>query len=96
MKDSNEKTLKQAIEELIDAYRLQNGLTESKAIHAWEEIAGEFIAKRTEALYIRKNTLFVKINSAALKSELFYSKTNLMDAMNDAVGKKVIEDIVFL
>lgn len=96
MKNSNEQTLKEVIQSLLEAYRLKDGLQESKLIHSWDKIAGPFIAKNTESIYIRKKTLYVRIGSPALKNELSFARSKLIDALNKEVQQEVIEEIVFL
>jgi hypothetical protein len=96
MKNSNEQTLKEVIKELLEAYRLQDGLQESKLIHAWDAVAGAFVAKNTEKIYIRNKTLYIHLRSPALKNELSYEKSKLIDSLNKAVGSAVIRDIVML
>ena len=96
MKNSNEQTLKEVIRELLEAYRLNEGLQESKLIHSWDEVAGGFVAKNTEKIYIRNKTLFTRLRSPALKNEISYEKSRLIDALNKAVGSEVITDITLL
>jgi len=96
MKNSNEQTLKEVIQALIDTYRLKDGLQESKLLQSWDKIAGPFIAKNTESLFIRKKTLYVRIGSPALKNELSFAKSKLIDALNKEVKQEVINEIVCL
>jgi hypothetical protein len=46
-------------------------------------------------LNIRKKTLFVKLDSSALKNELSFSKERIIKSLNDEVGEVVIDKIVF-
>lgn len=96
MKKSNEQTLKEVIQSLLETYRLNKGMQESRVITSWDKIAGNFVAKNTEKLYIRNNTLFIRLNSPALKNELAFEKTRLIQAINKSVDQEVITDIVFL
>jgi hypothetical protein len=93
---TNESTLKQVIEELIESYRLKDGLTTAKLVSSWEKIAGSYISERTEKIFVRGNKLFLKLNSPALKSELSFAKSKLIKSLNDAAGREVITEIVFL
>ena len=54
------------------------------------------IAKHTKDLYIKNKKLFIRIDSPALKNELTYSRSTLMEKLNEATGANVIEEIVFL
>ncbi len=96
MKNSNEQTLKEVIDELLKTYRLQDGIYESRLINSWEKVAGKLIARHTERLFIRKKTLYIKLDSAALKHELSFAKSKLINSLNNTVNKEVIQDIVLL
>ena len=57
---------------------------------------GAPIAKRTNKLFVKNRTLFVELNSAALKHELSLSKSKIMSIFEEEFGRKLIDDIVFL
>jgi len=92
---SNEITIKQAIEQLLKAYRLDDKMNEVRLINSWEKVVGKLISKHTTNLYIKKKKLFVSLDSAALKTELSYSKEKIIEMLNNEVGQKTINDIFF-
>ena len=95
MKSSNEYTLKQAIEALIDQYKIQERLSETVVINDWEKIVGKMIARHTKNIYIKKRILFIELDNAALRNELSYAKTRLILAINKSLNSEAIDDIVF-
>ena len=95
MRRSNDQKLGEVIQELLKLYRLEDKLNEVKLMNSWEEVVGEMIAKHTKDLYIKRSTLFVILDSPALKNELSYSKTQIKESLNEAVGRDVIEEVVF-
>lgn len=96
MARANEQSLKEVINELLAAYRLDGKLHEFRLINSWESLMGISVAKHTSKIYINKQTLFVQISSAALRNELSYAKTKLVGLLNKEAGHEVINDIVFL
>ena len=92
----NEHTLKEAITELLNVYRLNDGLTEAQLIKSWETTAGSYVAKFTEHISIRNGVMYIKISSPALKNELSYARNELLETLNTKAKKKVIKDIIFL
>lgn len=96
MARANEQSLKEVINELLAAYRLDGKLHEFRLINSWESLMGISVAKQTTKIYINKQTLFVQISSAALRNELSYAKTKLVGLLNKEAGHEVINDIVFL
>ncbi len=96
MKNSNEQTLKEAITELLKSYKLENGVNNSRLIKSWDQVTGDMISKHTERIFIKKNTLYVKLDSPALKHELSFARNKLIKLLNKSVKQNIIEDIVFL
>jgi predicted nucleic acid-binding Zn ribbon protein len=95
MRRSNDQKLSEVIRELLKAYRLDNKLNEVRLIKSWDEVVGKMISKHTKNLYIKRRTLFVTLDSPALKNELSFARTKIIEALNKEVGEEVIEEIVF-
>jgi len=96
MKISSDRPLGEVLKELIDTYHLEGKLNEVKVIHSWENVVGEMIARHTKDLYIKKGKLFVKIDSPALKNELIYSSSTIVEKLNIEAGCKVVQEIIFI
>ena len=95
MKHSNDLSLGEAIKEFLQVYRLEDKLNETRIMKAWEKVLGKMVANHSRDLYIRNRVLHVKIDSAALRNELSYSKEKIVKALNKEVKAEVIEDVVF-
>ena len=52
-------------------------------------------ANYTSNLYIRNQTLYVHLTSAALRQELMMGREKLVRALNQKVGATVITNIIF-
>jgi predicted nucleic acid-binding Zn ribbon protein len=76
---------KSRIKGAIQAYQIEA---------VWEQVMGKTIAKYTESLKVINKTLFITTNVAPLKQELLYQKEKIKLRVNEALGDKVIEDIV--
>jgi predicted nucleic acid-binding Zn ribbon protein len=94
MPRSNDQSLGDAIREFLHSYHLEDKLNETRVIQAWGKIVGPMVEKHTHGLYIRSRILFVKVDSAALRQELLFSRSKLVVALNNEVKSNVIEDIV--
>ena len=62
----------------------------------WLNVMGKNVSQYTENIYIKNNTLFLKINSSALKQELSYGKDKIIDNFNNEIGSDEIKKIVFI
>ncbi len=60
----------------------------------WEAVMGKTIARYTDNLKVINKTLYVTTNVAPLKQELLYQKDLIKKRVNEALGERVIEDVV--
>ncbi len=60
----------------------------------WEELMGKTIAKYTDSIQIINKTLFINTTVAPLKNELQFQKATIIQRVNEALGEKVITDVV--
>jgi predicted nucleic acid-binding Zn ribbon protein len=90
----NEHSLKEVIDQLLKAYKLDDKLAERRLIASWESVMGTMIAKHTTDLYIKHKQLFVSLDSAALRNELSLAKTKIVKMLNDEVGTEVINEVI--
>lgn len=88
------KPLAELIKQFYEMRRGSGYLDEVKVINSWKQVVGSFIASHTIDLYIRNGVLFVRVDSDALRVELNYSKTILVNNLNSQVGKEVLKEIV--
>jgi RecA/RadA recombinase len=94
MSQSNERTLKDVLTELMNQYRLKQGINESKINAAWERIMGPTIIKHTAQIRLVRRTLYLVIDSAALKQELFYGREKIRTMLNEELGEAFLEEVV--
>lgn len=96
MRKPNDITLKQAIDKLLNHYKLRGKFDETGIVAMWPEIMGAAVANRTKQIYIHQKKLFVRIESSVVKNELLIVKSAIVDKLNEKSGSQVITDIVFL
>lgn len=94
MRRSNEQTLKEVISEVLQQNHMKHKLAEVDVINKWEEIVGTLIARQTEKIYISKGKLFLHITSPALRNELNYSRSKIVQVVNEFAKEELIKDIV--
>ncbi len=92
---SNDQTLKEAVDSMLKAYRLDGKLQQLKLIDSWEKLMGPTVANRTVEIKIYGKKLFVILNSASLRQELFQEREKIIKLLNEEAGAAVIEEIVF-
>ena len=74
---------------------LETPLLQKRLIDSWSEVMGQLIASYTDDLYIRNQTVFVKLKNPALRSELSLQRQEIVRRLNSHVGSQVIADVRF-
>ncbi len=90
----SEVSLADAMKEFLNKSRLKGGIQALQIQDAWEKIMGKTIAKYTDKIEIIGSTLFISSTVGALKNELLYQKEKIMERVNEALGEKVITEVV--
>ena len=96
IRKTNDKSIKEALEQLLQVYKLQRKFDETSLIAAWPELMGPAIANRTKEIYIRDKKLFLRVESSVIKNELVMMRSQIIEKMNEKAGGTVIEEIVLL
>lgn len=93
MKKNNEVSLKDAIDQMLDTYRIRDRINEVRIKNIWEELMGNAVAKRTSGISIHGDELILRITSAPLKTELEYQKDKILLEMNRLLGGNYIKTV---
>ena len=93
---TNDKPIKEAIEQMLKVYKLRRKFDETSLVVAWPEMMGKAIANRTKDIFIRDRKMFIRIESAVIKNELVMMRSNIIEKLNERAGSSVIDEIIFL
>ncbi len=93
MRRSNETTLKEAMDRLVDAFGLREKLDEQAVASIWDDLVGGMVARHTVAVKLRKGKLYVKVDSAPLRQELTFMRETLAEKVNQRLGRTVVEKV---
>lgn len=94
MKKKEAKAIGELVQQYLRQESLETPLNQQRLINAWPKILGPAIASYTKELYIKNQTLYVHLTSAALREELFMGRELLVKNLNQYVGATVITNIV--
>lgn len=92
---SGTSSVKDAIEAMLDSYKLRGKFDQTKLINSWESMMGKPISRRTEKIFIKEKMLFVKLNSAPLRQELTIAKSKVLEIIHRNFDKNLVEDVKF-
>lgn len=85
-----------ALRAFLRANGLETPLLQRRLIAAWPETAGPAIASHTKDVKIQNQTLFVRLDAPALRSDLAMRTTELVRKLNAHVGANIITSIRFM
>ncbi|MGN6601443.1 MAG: DUF721 domain-containing protein [Ginsengibacter sp.] len=83
-----------ALKEFLNKSRLKSGVQAMQVKDVWEKIMGRTIANYTDKIEIINSTLYIYTSVAPLKNELIYQKPKILERVNEALGEKVIKEVV--
>ena len=93
MKRTDIKPIGQVIREHLQRLDESGKLSETIALTAVDDVVGKEFASLIKDRRIENGVLFLKTDSAALRSELFASRTRIMEQLNQKTGKNIIKDV---
>ena len=96
MRKANDKSLKDAIEQMLQVYKSKKRYEETGVIAHWPELVGKSVANRTKEIYIHNKKLFLRIESSVIKNELVLMRSQIIEKINEKAREILIEDVVFL
>ncbi|MDB5118078.1 MAG: hypothetical protein JWQ79_3570 [Mucilaginibacter sp.] len=96
MRKTNDKSLKEAIEQMMQVYKIKRKFDETGIIASWPDLVGKSVANRTKELFIHDKKLFLRIESSVIKNELMLMRAQIIEKINNEAKSVLIEDIIFL
>lgn len=75
---------------------LETPLNQHRLVSAWPAVAGEVVGEHTKEIYIRNQTLYVRVDLPTLRADLMMRRKQLALQLNQYVRASVIVDIVLL
>jgi len=89
-----EYSLGDAIKQFLNRSRLKGSIIALQIDEVWEKIMGKTIARYTDKIEIHGQTLYINTSVAPLKQELLYKKDKIIELVNEALGEKLIKEVV--
>ena len=89
----NEKTLRNAIDEVLGSQVLKDKVVLAQLKEHWTSMFGKHIAQHTTRIKIYNQILTIEVDSAPLRQELLFSKDLILTRINEHFEKTVVSDL---
>lgn len=89
-----EFSISEAMQEFLKSSRIKGGIQALQIEDVWEDIMGKTIARYTDKLQIIGDKLIITTHVAPLKNELIYQKEKIKQRVNEALGEKVVAEVI--
>src|SRR6195952_2463417 len=89
-----EYSLGDALKQFLNQSRIKGSIQALQIEEVWEQIMGKTVARYTDKIQIHGQTLYVNTTIAPLRQELMYQKDKIVQRVNEALGEKVIKEVV--
>ena len=96
MRKANDKTLKEAIEQMLQVYKIKRRFDETAVTAHWPDLVGKYVANRTKELFISNKKLFLRIESSVVRNEVSMMRNEIIAKINEEAGSGIIDEIIFL
>ena len=87
------RPLEDVIKDFLEIYKLGPKYTKARAEAAWSKVVGEYISSHTAKTYFANGILTVYLDSAVLRNELMFARTNLIRYLNEEIGNETVKDV---
>jgi hypothetical protein len=89
-----EYSLGDALRNFLNKSHLKGSIQALQIEEIWEQIMGKTVARYTDKIQIHGHTLYIHTTVAPLRQELLYQKDTIIQRVNEALGEKVIKEVV--
>jgi hypothetical protein len=89
-----EYSLGDALRKFLHQSQLKGGIQAMQIEEVWEEMMGKTVARYTDKIRIHGQTLYIETTIAPLRNELLYQKDTIIQRVNEALGEKVVKEVV--
>lgn len=81
---------------MLKRFGIDKAIAQNKALNIWNEIVGDTVAKNTQPDRVEHGVIIVKVSSPTWRQELYFKKKEIIQKLNNTIGKNVIRDIRFI
>lgn len=89
-----EYSIAEALKQFLEGSRIKGSIQALQIEEAWEQIMGKTIARYTDKIQVIGDKLIITTSVGPLKNELIYQKEKIKQRVNEAMGGKVVNEVI--
>jgi len=89
------ESIANVLKRLVKKLGIEKKLSEKTIFSIWDEVAGEKISANAKPQSIMRGKLYVSVPSSIYIQEYSFVKKNLIEKLNEKLGKNFVKEIVF-
>ena len=93
-KNAKDEHLSFVIQQMLRQYGLNAGLDKVDIKILYKKIVGDFIFGHTKTIKLHKKTLYLHIDTPAIRQEIMMARSTLVNNINHEANRKIVEEIV--
>ncbi len=92
-KPENFNPIAQVLDKVNSRYLIQNKFAQLEIEQIWPLVVGTVIAKNTLNIRVVKDVLYVSFDNAIIKNEMFNRRLQLIESVNNHLGRQKVKKI---
>jgi len=89
------KHISRSLDQLFRDLGFETKVSQVRIVNKWPELVGPTIARISHAERVTDGILYIKVRSMSWRTELLFQKKNILERIENEMGKGVIKDIRF-
>lgn len=89
------KSIGELLSDFMRREGLETPLLQKRLIDSWPVVMGTTVSRYTGDVFIKNQTLFVKIQNTALRADLSMMRADIVKRLNNHLNTNVIADVRF-
>ena len=94
--DAGPEAVAGLLEGVLEDLGVAGKVRECQALLAWESVAGPQLARHARPMRVQRGRLQLAVPSAVWRTHLSFSKQQLVERINQRLGRRVIRDLIFV
>jgi predicted nucleic acid-binding Zn ribbon protein len=95
MRKASDQTIGQAFQTWLKESSMESKFKVTAILESWPILMGPMITKHTTLVEFRDGVLYVSLDSAPLRQELFQTRLEMIQLLNREAGAELVKEIVF-